>query len=119
GRCPGGRVCGGCLSGQALSVLRSAGLGSLVARSGGVALAEFQLRFRGRLARLALPIGMALARARLDAELVAAAIDSGARFLPETQAQVGAVENGTRLVRLERGGETRGVAARVAWIATG
>jgi flavin-dependent dehydrogenase len=70
---PRDKVCGGCLNGRALSILRAAGLGALVARSGGVALGELQLRAGGRPARLALPVGVALARARLDEELVATA----------------------------------------------
>ena len=118
-RFPREKVCGGCLNGRALGVLRAAGLGSLVARSGGIVLEEFRLRFRGRQARLDLPIGAALSRARLDAELAASAIRVGARFLPETQARVGAFGTGTRLVHLARRGEIRDIAARVVLVAAG
>jgi flavin-dependent dehydrogenase len=116
---PRAKVCGGCLNGHALDVLRSAGLGSLVARSGGVALDGFELRYRGRRIRIALPIGFALSRARFDADLVATAIGSGARFLPETEALVGGLGNGTRRVHLDRRGETRDVSARVVLAAPG
>src|SRR5262249_36944405 len=116
---PREKVCGACLNGRALEVLRSAGLGSLVAQSGGVVLREFRLRFRGWQARLDLPIGAALSRACLDAQLVASATDAGAQFLPETQARVGRVGNGRRLVQLERRGETQQLAARVILVAAG
>jgi flavin-dependent dehydrogenase len=118
-RFPREKVCGGCLNGRALAVLNSAGLGSLVTRAGGVALEEFRLRCRGRQARLDLPIGAALSRARLDAELVAAASDAGVRFLPRTQALVRGSGNGTRRVQLQRRGETRETAARVVLVAAG
>jgi flavin-dependent dehydrogenase len=118
-RFPRAKVCGGCLNGRALAVLRAASLGSLVVRSGGVPLEEFQLRFRGRQVRLELPIGAALSRARLDAELVAAATDVGAHFLPETRALVGGFGTGTRRVHLQRRGETRELAARVVLVAAG
>jgi flavin-dependent dehydrogenase len=82
-------------------------------------LKEFQLGFRGRLARFALPIGAALSRSRLDAELVGMAIHSGVRFLPETQGRVGEISEGTRLVHLVRRGETREIRARVLLVAWG
>ncbi len=74
---PRSKVCGACLNGRALGILDEVGLGSLATRSGGVALREFRLHFRGRWAHFALPIGIALSRDRLDAELVEAAIGLG------------------------------------------
>ncbi len=109
-RFPRPKVCGACLSGQALAALRSAGLGSLVARGNGIGLDELQVRFRGRTARLSLSGGAALSRAALDAALVAAATSRGAQFLQETVASVADVEQGLRHVRLVQGGH--GVEAR-------
>ena len=77
-------------------VLRSAGLGSLVARLRGIELEEFEVRYRGRTARLALPGGAVISRARFDAALVDAAIQSGAHFLQETEAVVAPVRDGVR-----------------------
>jgi flavin-dependent dehydrogenase len=116
---PRSKVCGACLSGQALAVLRSAGLGSLVAGRGGIELKDLQLGFRGRTARLALPGGVAVSRARLDAELVAAATGLGAQFLQETDAAVTEVRGGFRHVRLAQGGQTIEAAARAVLIAAG
>jgi menaquinone-9 beta-reductase len=118
-RFPRWKICGACLNGQALAAMRSAGLGSLVTRLGGIELAEFQLGFRGRTVRLALPEGVALSRSRLDAGLVDAAITSGAQFLQETQAVVADICNGARLVRLTHGGTSVDATARVVLVATG
>jgi menaquinone-9 beta-reductase len=118
-RFPRWKVCGACLNGQALSVLESTGLGTLVARLGGVELKEFQARFRGRSARIALSVGAAVSRARLDAALVEAATDQGVRFLQETPAIVGGIREGARLVKLGHPGRTIEVGARVVLVAAG
>ncbi len=118
-RFPRAKVCGGCLNGRAMAVLDSVGLGSLVADSGGAPLDGLQIHFRGRRAAIDLPVGAALSRDRLDAGLVSAAVAAGAHFLPETRAQVGLVSDGTRLIRLARGGETLEVRTRVALVACG
>jgi flavin-dependent dehydrogenase len=118
-RFPREKVCGGCLNGRAMAVLDSVGLGSLVAESGGVPLEGFRLHFRGRRASIDLPAGAAIARDRLDAELVAAAVGAGARFLPETRAQVGAVVDGMRIVQLAGCGATQEVHTRVILVACG
>jgi len=118
-RFPRWKVCGACLNGQALSVLESTGLGTLVARLGGVELKEFQARFRGRSARIALSVGAAISRARLDAALVEAATDQGVRFLQETPAIVGGIRDGLRLVKLGHQGRTIEVGARVVLVAAG
>jgi flavin-dependent dehydrogenase len=116
---PREKVCGGCLNGHALAVLRSAGLGSLPERSGGVPLRSFRVGVRGRAVRLDLPVGMAVCRARFDAELVATAVDAGVQFLPGTEAQVGPVNGAKRLVHLGRGNDRRPIAARLVLAATG
>jgi flavin-dependent dehydrogenase len=116
---PRWKICGACLNGQALAVLDLAGLGSLVARLGGMELNEFQLGFRGRTTRLALPAGAALSRERFDNALVEAATDSGAQFLPKVLARVDAALDATRLVRLEQRGRTITASARVVLVAAG
>ncbi len=116
---PREKVCGGCLNGHALAVLRSAGLGSLAERSGGVPLQSFRLGVRGRSVQLDLPAGLAVSRARFDQELVAAAVDAGVQFLPGTEAQVGTVEGAKRHVHLGRGNDPRTIAASLVLVATG
>jgi menaquinone-9 beta-reductase len=118
-RFPRSKVCGACLSRQALEVLQSAELGHLVARQGGIEIDELELGFRGRSARLSLASGAVLSRARLDSALVAAAVDSGAQFLEETEAEVAEAGAGVRHVRLLRGGRTIETTARVVLVAAG
>jgi flavin-dependent dehydrogenase len=118
-RFPRWKICGACLNGQALAALRSAGLGSLVARLGGIGLKDFQVGFRGRTARIAVPDGASVSRSRLDAALVEAATDAGVGFLQETQAIVGKTIDGMRMVRLTRHGRTIDVNSRVVLVASG
>lgn len=86
---PRSKVCGGCLNQHSLSVLRSAGTLGRVEALAPIPLHEFRLASRGRKLPLALPGGLAVSRAAMDAVLVEAAIRSGAHFLPETVADVG------------------------------
>jgi flavin-dependent dehydrogenase len=116
---PRWKICGACLNGQALAALRSAGLGSLVTRLGGIGLDQFQVGFRGRTGRVAMPEGVALSRSRLDAALVDAATAAGARFLEETHAIVGDSCDGTRRVGLIQHGRSVDAEARVVLVATG
>lgn len=116
---PRDKVCGGCLNGQALAVLRSAGLGDLPWGVGGRALESFRLGVAGRSVQLALPAGVVVSRSRFDAELVATAVAAGATFLPGIEAGVGAIEGLFRTVRLRRSGDKRTVQARVVLLATG
>src|SRR5262249_18634642 len=82
-------------------------------------LRAFRLGVRGRSARLDLPAGMAVSRARFDATLVGAAVEAGARFLPRTEARVGAIEGATRPVHLGRGMHHRIIRARLVLAAPG
>ncbi len=118
-RFPRWKICGACLNGHALAALRSAGLGTLVTRLGAIELDGFQVGFRGRTARVAMPEGVSLSRSRLDAALVDAAIAAGARFLAETHAVVAEIRDGTRRVGLTHQGRSVEVAARVVLVATG
>ncbi|MBI1310721.1 FAD-binding protein [bacterium] len=80
------KVCGACLNPRTLATLRSAGL-EIVVRDA-VPLDRFQLRVGGRLLDLDLPGSAALSRNRFDTELVQAAIEAGAEFLPGCRAKV-------------------------------
>jgi menaquinone-9 beta-reductase len=116
---PRWKVCGACLNGQALAVLRSVGLGSLVADLGAIELDALELRLGGRSVRLDLPAGVALSRTRFDEALVDAAIASGADHLPETRADVDAAGPDSRRVLLTQENHTRMAHARVVLVAAG
>ncbi len=120
---PREKVCGCCVSGAALRTLDAAGLGDLVARHGGVPLARVCLAVAGRSADLPLPGGRALSRPAFDTALVAAAVEAGASFFPQTFARsfrsqpTGAAS--VRRVLLRQGGHEITVAARVLLAADG
>jgi flavin-dependent dehydrogenase len=109
---PRWKVCGCCLNGAALASLAAQGLGDLPARCGAPRLMQVEIACgRGRL-RLDLPAGVALSRERLDVELVRAAVDAGAAFLPGTRARwAEADESG---VVVELGQDARAVRVRAA-----
>ena len=85
---PRHKVCGGCLNAHAVSLLESAGLADELRALGARPLSAVRLQYAGRHADLALPPGLAVTRATLDAVLVRAAISAGSAFLPETSALV-------------------------------
>jgi flavin-dependent dehydrogenase len=85
---PRPKVCGGCLNAHALAALERAGLAGRVRTLGPRPITAVRTCQRSRSATLALPPGLAISRAPLDAELAAAAIDAGAVFAPETTARV-------------------------------
>ena len=93
---PRPKVCGACLNGQALTILKSVGLDELPETLGGVMLDMFDVRSSGRGVRLALPAGLAVSRMRFDAALVSQAIAAGVEFLPETLATLGGLCRGDR-----------------------
>jgi menaquinone-9 beta-reductase len=99
---PREKVCGCCVNGRALALLRSAGLGQVVDALPGVPLRAFQVSCGGRSVRLPLSGGRAVSRACFDALLVAAATDAGADFLAEASAMVMPDRSavGTRTVQL-------------------
>jgi flavin-dependent dehydrogenase len=118
-RFPRLKVCGACLSPWALDELERAGLGSLVARIGGRELSEFHLRFGGRSLRMAMSGGSVVSREQFDQALAASAVDAGSAFLDGTLAEVAAVSNGMRPVRLSRHGAAAQASARAVLIASG
>jgi flavin-dependent dehydrogenase len=121
---PRAKVCGACLNSRALALLREVGLDEIPVALGGVPVDQFRVRSSGREAQLALPVGIAVSRARFDAALVNAAITAGADFLPEATALVGEAcgsdQSECRVVSLRRGGAGTVLArARVVLAADG
>ena len=118
-RFPRYKVCGCCLNGRALSLLRSAGLGGLVDECGGSPLREFELSVGNRAARVPLPAGASLSRAKFDNALVEAARKQGAVFVSECRADSAqSIARGWRL-RMTLGDETEQVMAGVVLAADG
>jgi flavin-dependent dehydrogenase len=88
---PRDKVCGGCLNGQAVSLLRQLELESAIAPDVAAPISRIELRCTGRRAPIPLPGGVAIRRSQFDAVLVRSAIASGVAFLPGVIARVGSV----------------------------
>ena len=119
---PRWKVCGACLSPQALAALKTAGLGDLVAAQGGLSLERLQLGVAGRVNPIALGAGRVLSRSRLDQALLEAAVAVGATVMTGTRAVLGAAATGLepdREVVLQKGTERRSIRAKVVLIAAG
>ncbi len=122
---PRAKACGGCLNHTAVEALQRAGLGDGLARLGGPAITTVRLLQDGRHSSIPMPPGVAVSRRTLDAMLAAAAIEAGARFLPETTAIIArepaqAASAGQRLVELSvRGQPAVPVEARIVIAADG
>ena len=119
---PRWKVCGACLSPQALAALKTAGLGDLVAAQGGLPLERLQLGVAGLVSPLALGAGRVLSRSRLDQALLEAAVAVGATVMTGTRAVLGAAATGLepdREVVLQKGTTRWSVSAKVVLIAAG
>jgi len=126
---PRWKVCGACLSPQALAALDGAGLAGLVVGQGCLALESLELGVAGLVSPIALGSGQVLSRARLDQALVEAAEAAGASVLMGTRAVLGAQAEIAatttaglpphRQVVLQNGAARRMVSAKVVLIAAG
>lgn len=116
---PRDKPCGGCLNGATLQGFRDIGLPDVAL--GGAAYQRLHLACGARQAELPLPAGRAVSRRRLDALLVAHAVDQGAHFLSATRASLEPpsgdgrerVVRGRRSVWLSGEGEQARVTVRV------
>ena len=114
---PRWKVCGACLSPQAMAVLAAAELGHITEE--GELLRELQLGVAGHVVPVPLGQARALSRERLDQALLDAARSTGATVRLGTRAELGPVGAGSRTVVLHRSGETETVTAAVVLMATG
>ena len=79
---PRSKVCGACINGRAMSILRRSGLDAFVMCRGAVPLRRFRVYAGRRNADVPLAAGVAISRDLFDTALVESAIDAGAAFLP-------------------------------------
>ena len=85
---PRSKACGGCLNGNALSVLKAIGLERTLRDSHAAPLTSVIMRAWQRSAEVNLPGGVAVNRLEFDAALVNASVEAGVRFLSATKAAV-------------------------------
>ncbi|MFM9996067.1 MAG: NAD(P)/FAD-dependent oxidoreductase [Phycisphaerales bacterium] len=115
---PRPKVCGCCLNAAALGVLDRVGLGSLVARSGGIPVGEVRIAARTARARVRLPAGAAIARETFDTALVREAVACGVAFLPGANVTVDQLGETPRL-RIGPSGSAQVIRTRVLIAADG
>lgn len=116
---PRTKICGCCLNGAALGILRDTGLGELPQQCGAPALSAFHLACRGRSATVPLTGGVSLSRERLDVELIKAAVTAGASFLDQTQAVISVTETTHCRVELKSEAGPTSASAKIVVIAGG
>jgi flavin-dependent dehydrogenase len=116
---PRQKVCGACLGPAALACLERLGAHDVATRARAVPLAAMVLRSQGKAARLRLPGWGALARARMDEELVGVAARAGVTVWTESRVALGPMGPTARTVRVARGDSETAVEARVVIDATG
>ncbi len=116
---PRDKVCGCCLSHQAMQSLKSAGLNRLVERLPKNELKEFHFRAPGNYFSLPLPGGISLSRRCLDAALVEEAQKAGSVFQQETQGKLGEVRGNFREVILTHKGKVHSILAKIVLICDG
>ena len=116
---PRWKVCGSCINGRALGILRAAGLGEMSGRLRAVALGSLWLCSAKRRAVVPLPDGVVLSRERFDAALIEAAVDAGVDFLPGTRARLGPVLAEARMVVLQQESSDARVASSIVLAADG
>ena len=114
---PRWKVCGACLSPQALAVLQAMGLHDIA--GAGVPLQRLQLGVAGRSLPLPLRQGRALSRHHLDQALLQAACDAGAAVRFGTRAELASVQPAWRELVLHRGGQQERLRAAVVLLAAG
>ena len=117
---PRAKVCGCCLNRASQHALQQAGLGDLVKRLGAEPINRFHVAAGSRAARLPLNGTVSLSRRAFDTELVRAAVDSGAAFLPLTEARLLAPNEDTRQLNLRsKDGQQQTVRSKVLLAADG
>jgi len=118
---PRDKVCGGCLSGLAVSVFEQAGLMDAVSAAGAVPLRCFEAMRRGQVLKVPVSEGLAVSRTVLDDILAQRAVDAGVVFRDGTTATVISAQADPefRQVRLRTHESTKTVDAKVVVVAAG
>lgn len=117
---PRTKVCGGCLSTRAVSILRAAGLQHVLDETTESAITGITLACRTARATLPLNDGVVVRRDRFDHALARAAQDAGATFLDATRVtSVRTPDQAHRVVEIQRDGRREIMRAACVIIAAG
>ncbi len=115
---PRNKVCGCCINGIALEILKIAGLGNLLTDNDAHPLNTLRLFNNKQMANLSIPTGFCLSREKFDMALVNAAVDAGAKFLSGCSAKVLSLDS-LPLVQIDSNTSTYSLQAKIVIIADG
>lgn len=110
---PRAKLCGGCLNLAALAGLRTLGCDHLIDGLAASPLDRWQLRTAQQVIEAPLPGGVALSRWRLDAALIAEAMNRGIEVRPECEAKILSVDSAGVQVRLTNDRQPQRFAAAI------
>jgi flavin-dependent dehydrogenase len=116
---PRPKVCGCCLNGQALAVLKSRGLGHVISAGRAVGLRHVMIAAARNRAIVPLPEGVALSREALDMGLINSAMEKGASFLPRVRASLNGMSLSGRQVTFKSNEREVEATADVVLVADG
>lgn len=116
---PRWKVCGCCLSGRGVAELEREGLNGIIAQLGARRPRRLVIRHAGRDVRLPVDGTVVVSRSGLDTALLDAARDAGVDLYTGWSATLGALEEGSRGVRIRRGDDRAELRARIVIGATG
>ena len=113
---PRAKVCGGCLNGRALAMLKSIGLGQIAVSCQGQTIDRIRIHQGRRTAEFPLPPGLSISRSTLDTLLVDAAISAGVTFVDQAKCKVLATAEGSShrtILWSSRAGQTYSASAPI------
>ena len=87
-RFPRHKVCGCCVNGRAVQILKQTGLESGLRNLGSTTTSELAVRYRGRCLDMPMPVNAAVSRRVMDQWLVDEAVACGCRFADDVTATV-------------------------------
>jgi len=116
---PRAKVCGGCINHRAQYALEAAGLGTVLSELGAARIETLRLAAGSHVATVSTPGYVGITRETLDDALVAAAVDSGAAFLPKTRARSSRLDASTRIVDVSHEDTETEIRARILIAADG
>ncbi|HUG71490.1 MAG TPA: FAD-dependent monooxygenase [Pirellulaceae bacterium] len=116
---PRPKVCGCCLNGAAIEVLKEVGLGDLLRQHHAQKLHAVKLASAGHFANIRLSKGVSLSRERFDTALIQAAIEAGVEFLDQTQAMIGEATPDAREIFLKTAAVEQSTSAKAIVVAGG
>jgi len=118
-RFPRTKVCGCCLNGSAIRLLRESGMADVLGTAGVQSLTELRLHVGAYSGNLPLSNTLVMSREALDTSMVDRAIDAGACFVPEVTVRSTHLEKESRCVEVQSNEDRPTLRGQLVLAATG